>query len=75
MEPGNGSWPSMAIHLTGVLRSAIPWSELAAKRPEAGSAWAIGLERRTAPAVGQQSWLPLSATKHPGASLGLLRFE
>lgn len=53
---------------------AIPWSELAAKRPEPGAAWAIGLER-TAPAVGQQTWMPPSATKHPGASFGLLRFE
>ncbi len=53
---------------------AIPWSELAARPPSAGSTWAIGLER-TAPAQGQHIWSRPAASHQPGQSLGLMRFE
>lgn len=53
---------------------AIPFSELTAKRPQPGSAWAIHLER-TAPAAGRQTWIPTHSSQPVGSTLGLLRFE
>jgi len=54
--------------------AAIPWSELAARAPQAGDVWACHLERRV-PGVGTQAWPEALLREPTPAQFGLLRFE
>lgn len=62
-----------------IVEAAIPWSELAAKAPKRGQAWACSLHRTT-PGAGrnettQQSWLGPANQAETPAHFGVLQFE
>ncbi len=56
------------------VEAAIPWRELAERRPAVGETWAVGVQR-ISPLVGLQSWtFPAAATVRP-EGFGYLTFE
>ncbi|MBA4019593.1 MAG: hypothetical protein C0483_20710 [Pirellula sp.] len=57
-----------------VVEAAIPWRELAEKRPAIGEAWAVGIQR-ISPLVGLQSWTFPATTAVRPEGFGYLTFE
>lgn len=72
----NPTWYVAAQQADGAwtIEAAIPWDELAAEPPAAGTIWALGLQR-IVPGRGFQAWSRPAAVAAQPAGFGWIRFE